>query len=102
MPRYIALLSRSDGGEWGVSFPDFPGCISSGDSFDGALRMGSEALHFHAVGMLEDGDPIPAPRDEAQLRADPEFAEDFDGAEVVLIELLPFKPKVARRVAGAR
>jgi len=102
MRQYVATLHRSDDGSWGISFPDFPGCISGADTYEGALRKGAEALTFHVRGMLEDGDPIPEPQDEAALRADPEFTEDFQEAVVALVLLAVPEVPAARRAAGSR
>ncbi len=43
----------------GICFPDFPGCISSGDNLENALKNGREALELHIEGMLEDKEDIP-------------------------------------------
>jgi len=56
---YIALIHKDKDSAYGVSFPDFPGCISAGDTFDEVMAMGKEALGFHAEGMLEDGQELP-------------------------------------------
>ncbi|QSH41221.1 type II toxin-antitoxin system HicB family antitoxin [Lentisphaerota bacterium ZTH] len=57
---YTALLHGVDEeGDVGVTFPDFPGCISQGENVDEALRKGREALEFHLEGMLEEKLPIP-------------------------------------------
>ncbi len=53
-----AIHQEEDGGEYGVSFPDFPGCISAGRTIDLALRNAAEALRLHFDGMKEDGDPL--------------------------------------------
>ncbi len=47
MRHYIALIHKDPDTEYGVSFPDFPGCISAGSSLDEARAMGIEALAFH-------------------------------------------------------
>ena len=47
--------------DYGVSFPDFPGCISAGKTLDEASRMAAEALALHIQGMIEDGDAVPEP-----------------------------------------
>ena len=83
--RVIALIHKDEGTSYGVSFPDFPGCISAGATLDEALVSGTEALNAHVALMLEDGDPIPAPRSLDELRADPEFADDFEGAMVATV-----------------
>lgn len=58
---YIAYLHKDNKSDFGVSFPDFPGCITAGKSLDEARRRAPEALAFHIAGMIEDGDKIPRP-----------------------------------------
>lgn len=55
MSRYIALIHRGETGSWGISFPDFPGCISAADrsSFPDIVDRGAEALRFHVAGLRE-------------------------------------------------
>jgi len=96
MSRYIALIHRGETGSWGVSFPDFPGCISAADTFEEIVDAAARALRFHVEGMIEDGDAIPAPRSLEDLRADPEFAEDFADAIVSLVPLLPPRARPMR------
>jgi predicted RNase H-like HicB family nuclease len=62
MAGYIALVHKDVGTSYGVSFPDMPGCISAGDTFEEAVAFAAEALAGHIESMREDGDPIPAPR----------------------------------------
>ena len=62
MADYIALIHKDPESDYGVSFPDFPGCITAGATLDEAKAMAAEALAFHIKGMTEDGDPIPEPR----------------------------------------
>ena len=60
----------------GVSFPDFPGVVTTGRTAEEAIRKGSEALSFHVAGMGEDGDTLPLLRDLDALERDPGFHED--------------------------
>ena len=60
MRSYIALIHKDADSDYGVSFPDLPGCISAGSNLDEARVMATEALSFHLEGMIEDGEPIPA------------------------------------------
>ena len=39
MTEYIALIHKEPGSDYGVSFPDFPGCITAGTTVDEARRM---------------------------------------------------------------
>jgi predicted RNase H-like HicB family nuclease len=59
--EYIAYLHKDRKSDFGVSFPDFPGCIAAGRSLEEARRRAAEALSLHIAGMMEDGEEIPAP-----------------------------------------
>lgn len=85
--RYVSFIHRDDAG-YGVSFPDFPGCVSVGDTVDDAFRSGIEALAFHVEGLLDDGTPVPPPRSINAIKADPDLAEWRRGADFALVPLL--------------
>ncbi len=57
---FPAIIDRSADG-FGVSFPDFPGCIAAGDTIQAAAINAEAALALHLEGMIGDKDPIPAP-----------------------------------------
>ena len=61
MADYIALIHKEPTSDYGVSFPDFPGCITAGTTLDEARREAAEALAMHIDGMIEDGEAIPEP-----------------------------------------
>ncbi|MDB5523250.1 MAG: hypothetical protein JWM58_1013 [Rhizobium sp.] len=61
MTDYVALIHKEENSDFGVSFPDFPGCITAGSTLEEARLMAEEALTFHIEGMAEDGDAIPTP-----------------------------------------
>ena len=85
MAGYIALVHKDEGTSYGVSFPDVPGCISAGDTFEEAVTNAGEALAGHFAAMRADGEPIPQPRSFDQLKRDPEFIEDSAGAIVTVV-----------------
>ncbi len=89
MAGYIALVHKDAGTSYGVSFPDVPGCVSAGDTFEEALANAAEALAGHLALMAEDGDPIPAPRQFEAIKADRALADDLDGAVVVFVTPQP-------------
>lgn len=91
MAYYIALIHKDADSDYGVSFPDFPGCISAGSTLDEAREMGTEALTFHIEGMIEDGLAIPEPSDLETVMGDP---ENRDGAAVLINAEI--KPKALR------
>jgi predicted RNase H-like HicB family nuclease len=71
MASYIGLIRKDPASDWGVEFPDFPGCVTAGTDLDDAHRMAREALAFHISGMLEDGEAIPEPSSLAAVMEDP-------------------------------
>jgi predicted RNase H-like HicB family nuclease len=48
----IALLRKCPDSDFGVDFPDFPGCITAGTTLEETREMAAEALAFHIEGML--------------------------------------------------
>jgi predicted RNase H-like HicB family nuclease len=85
MPGYIALVHKDEGTSYGVSFPDVPGCVSAGDTFEEAVANAAEALAGHIALMKADGDAIPVPRSFEQLKRDPAFADDSADAIVTMV-----------------
>jgi len=57
---YIAYLHKDRKSDFGVSFPDFPGCITAGKTLEESRRNAEEALALHIAGLIEDGETIPA------------------------------------------
>jgi predicted RNase H-like HicB family nuclease len=85
---YIAYLHKDRDSDFGVSFPDFLGCVTAGKTLEEARRMASEALALHIAGLIEDGDDVPAPsgfdRREVPLRYDAQ-SKTRKGAALKLI-----------------
>ena len=75
MPQFIALMRKDPESDFGVDFPDFPGCVTAGATLDEARRLAEEALRFHVEGLREDGDAIPEPSRLEDVMADPENRE---------------------------
>ena len=61
MAHYIALIRKEADSDFGVEFPDFPGCVTAGRTPDEALAMAREALALHIEVLAEDGAPLPSP-----------------------------------------
>lgn len=68
---YIAYLHKDRKSDFGVSFPDFPGCITAGRTLEEARRRATEALSFHIAGMIEEGEKIPPPSTVDDVADDP-------------------------------
>ena len=75
MPSYIGLIRKDDGSDFGVDFPDFPGCVTAGATIEEARRLAEEALEMHVEGMAEDGEALPAPSSLDAIMADPANAD---------------------------
>src|SRR5664279_4626024 len=69
--EYIAYLHKDKGSDYGVSFPDFPGCVTAGRTLEEARELAVEALTVHMAGMIEDGEALPEPSTLDQLASDP-------------------------------
>jgi predicted RNase H-like HicB family nuclease len=57
---YIAIIHKEPNSDFGVSFPDFPGCITAGRTLDEAKEMALEALNGQIEVTREAGEPVPA------------------------------------------
>ena len=84
MATYIALLRKTRKSDYGIDFPDFPGCVTAGKSLDEARRLAVELLRFHVEGMIEDGEAIPSPS-----RFDAIMAERHDRDAVAFLVDVP-------------
>jgi predicted RNase H-like HicB family nuclease len=86
MAGYIALVHKDEGTSYGISFPDLPGCISAGDTFEEAVANAAEALAAHLALMRADRDTIPVPRSFEQFKRDREFLADAADAIVTVVQ----------------
>ena len=57
----MELIPDAAEGGFVVSFPDLPGCLSSGESLEEALRNAEDAKHEWLLAAMEDNIDIPAP-----------------------------------------
>ena len=94
MPNYIAVVHKEVASDYGVSFPDFPGCITAGKTIDEAKDLAYEALLLHWEGLREDGEPLPAPTNLEDIVADPENAD----AMAFLVVSVPDAQGKAKRI----
>lgn len=81
MRQYIALIHKDADSEFGVSFPDLPGCVTAGATLDEARDMAIEALALHLEGFVEDGEAIPEPSTLEAVMAD---ADNKDGVAILV------------------
>ena len=73
---YVGIVERGTSGGYGVYFPDLPGCVAVAESYTEFLRDAELALELHVLGLIEDGEALPAPTSVAAIVADPEVCEE--------------------------
>ena len=93
MANYIAIVHKESKSDFGVSFPDFSGCITAGKNIDEAKDMAQEALSLHIQGMLEDGDQLPVPSSLEDIMSDPDFA---NAIAYLVVSVPDAKPRTVR------
>jgi predicted RNase H-like HicB family nuclease len=79
--QYIALIHKEADSDFGVSFPDLPGCVTAGSTLDEARDMAVEALALHLEGFEEDGEAIPEPSSLEAIMSD---AENRNGVAILV------------------
>ena len=90
--HYIAIIHKDEHSDFGVCFPDLPGCISAGKTLEEARLMAVEALETHVSYMIEEGLTVPEPSSlDAVIKH-----EDYEGAAAVLLVPLEIEQKVQR------
>jgi len=93
MANYLAIIHKDPKSDYGVSFPDFPGCITAGGSIDEAKEMAQDALALHIQGMAADGEKIPAPSKLDDILAQPDYS---DATAVLVVSVADPKPRTVR------
>ena len=93
MANYIAIVHKETKSDFGVSFPDFPGCITAGKNIDEAKDMAQEALTLHIHGMLEDGEQLPDPSRLEEIMSDPDYA---NAIAYLVVSVPDAKPRTVR------
>ena len=88
--KYIAVISKENGKQYGVIFPDFLGCITVGKNLEEAKEMAQEALQFHVDGMLQDGEDLP------KTKTLDEIKKKYKKAEIFLVVAVKIKTKATR------
>ncbi len=90
---YVTTIHEKNG-VFGVSFPDFPGCVTTASDMTSAIERAQQALALHVEGMIEDGEALPESRTVERLCADePEWMNE------ALLALIPVEvPAKALRV----
>lgn len=72
MTSYLAIITKEPQSDYGVHFPDFPGCVSVASSVKEAQETAIEALAGHIALMEEDGEILPQPSTYEDIMNDKE------------------------------
>jgi predicted RNase H-like HicB family nuclease len=56
--KYAVIIEKGNN-NYSAYVPDFPGCVSTGDSLEEIQNNIHEAILLHIEGLKEDGEPIP-------------------------------------------
>jgi predicted RNase H-like HicB family nuclease len=72
---YIAIIHKDPNSDFGVSFPDFAGCITAGRTLDEAKDMAIEALTGHIEVMRDTGESVPDPSTLDEVMKDCDFRD---------------------------
>ena len=83
---YIGLVHKEPNSDYGVSFPDLPGCITAGGTLEEAREMAAEALALHLEGMAYSGLEIPNPSSADAVVAHPDAC---DAIALLVVKVLP-------------
>jgi predicted RNase H-like HicB family nuclease len=97
MRNYIGLIHKDADSDFGVSFPDFPGVVTTGISLDDARAMAEEALTFHIEGLAKDGESNPDPSAPEDVMADPNNRTGV----AILVSVKTEQPKAIRECYSA-
>lgn len=94
MVSYVAYLRKEKGSDYGVEFPDVPGCVTAGRTLEEAKANAAEALAGHVAVLQAEGEPVPVP---STLD---EFADDPHRQDAVLF-LVDLDPDLLKSVRAA-
>ncbi len=93
MPIYIAQLHKDPNSDFGVTFPDFPGCVTAANDLQTLQRNAAEALTLHIAGMVEDGDEVPLPTSLDDYTGN---AENDPKLPILLVDVAVTAPRAIR------
>ena len=91
--KYPIVIHKDSGSDYGVTFPDLPGCFSAGSTIEEAINMAQEAAECHIEGILIDSEPIPTPSDIEAHKSNPDYKDGIWAIVDVDISKLSLKSK---------
>ena len=89
---YAGLIHKDTYSDYGVSFPDLPGCITAGRTVEEAREMAAEALALYIETLEAYGEEIPKPSSADTVLAHPEA---HDALALLVVEAMPAPAEIA-------
>lgn len=89
---YPAILEKTKDG-YSVYFPDFPGAISAGNTYEQTIQNAKECLSLHLHGMLEDKESLPQPSHISSILKEAEKGDLIALIEPDILSVLSSKQK---------
>jgi len=99
MASFYGVIHKTKESDYGLSFPDLPGCITAGENLEELEVMAKEALSLHLEGMAEDNERIPEASSYATIAKKYENDPDFFG--VTLVTILQFQKRTRVNISLA-
>ena len=94
MQQFVGIVHKGDDSDYGICFPDFPGCISAGSTIEELLVMAKEALQAHIDIMEEYHDPLP----EYPMCFDEVLKHEFAADAALFIAIPARLPTKSKRI----
>lgn len=91
--KYSIVIHKDQDSDYGVTFPDIPGCFSAGSSIDEAISQAQEAAECHIEGLLLDSEPIPVSSSIENHKNNPDYQDGTWALIEVDISKLSLKSK---------
>lgn len=91
--KYPIVIHKDDDSDYGVTFPDLPGCFSAGSTIEEAMTEAQEAAECHIEGILLDSEPIPVSTSIENHKTNPDFKDGIWALVEVDISKLSLKSK---------
>ncbi len=91
--KYPIVIHKDSNSDYGVTFPDLPGCFSAGSTIEEAINMAQEAAECHIEGILIDSEPVPTPSDIEVHKNNPDYNQGIWALIEIDISKLSLKSK---------
>lgn len=91
--QYPIVIHKDSNSDYGVTFPDIPGCFSAGSTIEEAIKAAQEAAECHIEGLLIDLEPIPISSNIEKHKSNPDYKNGLWAIIEIDINKLSLKSK---------